>query len=295
MNLWRFFSLFLLVLTLTACAQVQSAPSVPAPQAPPVNQDASLGLAPAELGKLTAEMQAIHRQGTLKVAMYARDRYPFFYLDETGTLTGSDVMLAQDIADKFGVKVSFLRTAGNFDELIDQVASGEADFALSKLSMTLQRAQKVFFSSPYLTLRQSLLVNRLQLAKLGKQGEHTLQLIQAQGDKIGAISGSSYVQYARELFPKAQIIQFNTGPELMEAVSKGEVLAVLYDEFELSMHLKHNPGSSLDLQFIALNDKIDPLAIAVSAKHQHLLAWMNVYLELNRPFIHELLQHYEIE
>jgi ABC-type amino acid transport substrate-binding protein len=247
-----------------------------------------------EMAKLTEEMQAIHSRGVLQVAMYARDRFPFFYVDEAGVLSGSEVILAKDIAEKFGVKVNYVRTAQSFEELVDQVASGQADVAISKLSMTLGRAQKVLFSSPYLTLRQSLLINRLQLARLDQMEGDPLKLIQVSGGIVGAVSGSSYVKFAQELFPKSEIKLFESGTELIASVSRGEVLAALYDEFEISMHLKRNPGSSLDLQFIPLNDKLDPLAIAVSVKQPHLYAWINVYLDLNHSFIQQILKHYEI-
>ncbi|MDF2667865.1 MAG: hypothetical protein K0R67_171 [Paenibacillus sp.] len=295
MTLWRNLIILLIFLSLAACGNNQPTPPESAPAAePPANSAVFMELNAVEMAKLTEEMQAIHSRGVLQVAMYARDRFPFFYVDEAGVLSGSEVILAKDIAEKFGVKVNYVRTAQSFEELVDQVASGQADVAISKLSMTLGRAQKVLFSSPYLTLRQSLLINRLQLARLDQMEGDPLKLIQVSGGIVGAVSGSSYVKFAQELFPKSEIKLFESGTELIASVSRGEVLAALYDEFEISMHLKRNPGSSLDLQFIPLNDKLDPLAIAVSVKQPHLYAWINVYLDLNHSFIQQILKHYEI-
>src|SRR5262245_39891676 len=91
---------------------------------------------------------------------------PFFMQDATGQLTGYDIALARDIAKHLGVKIIFNREATTVDDLIDQVATGQADIAISFLSRTLHRAMKVNFTEPYLQVKKTLLVNRLQIAQL---------------------------------------------------------------------------------------------------------------------------------
>ncbi|WEK54690.1 MAG: ABC transporter substrate-binding protein [Candidatus Cohnella colombiensis] len=291
--------LFMLFL-LASCGTLNSSTANTSPN---LDMSATSSAAPVQAAPLSSdivatlpkELQDIHRRGELRIAMYGQDRFPFFYVDDNGELTGSDVLLAQDIAYKFGVKAVFLRTATSFDEVANQVATGEADIALSKLSITLKRAQHVLFSEPYLTLHQSLLINRLQLARLGKSTTNAVEQIQQHGSTIGTITGTSYREFAEILFSSSEISSFATSQNLLDSVSKGEIVAALYDEFEFAKYLKQNPGSALTLQYIVLDDYVDPLAIAVSPNHPLLLSWINAYLQLNRPFINQLLHKFDIQ
>ncbi|MBW7458874.1 ABC transporter substrate-binding protein, partial [Paenibacillus sepulcri] len=218
----------------------------------------------------------------------------FFYVDADGKLTGSDVDMATDIAAKFGVEVEFLRTAQSFDEVVNQVASGEADIAVSKLSATLSRAKKVLFSQPYVTLRQGLLINRLKAAQLGGSNQNLLTLLQTAPLKIGVISGTSYVGFAKEWLPKAEIHQYETPPKSMDGALQGEIDAIFYDELQLKRLIESNPKYSIELQLMLIKDQTDPIAIAVPPNDMQMLAWVNLYLETNRPIVDGLLHKYDI-
>ncbi|MBW7474037.1 ABC transporter substrate-binding protein [Paenibacillus oenotherae] len=247
-----------------------------------------------QLAAYPDEISEIIRRGQLRIAVYREDRYPFFYSDEQGQLRGSDIDLARDIAYKLGVKAAFIRTADSFDRIVEQVAAGEADIAISKLSMTLERAKKVLFSEPYLTLRQTLIINRLQLAGLEQDDRDPLELIQTYGDRIGIIGGTSYASFASELFPDQQQVVFPTLDLLIEAVKSGEVLAAVYDEFELMGYQKKHPSSSLYLQYLRLENQTDSIAVAVAPGLRQLHSWMNVYMQLQRGYVNGLLRAYEI-
>ncbi|THF77140.1 ABC transporter substrate-binding protein [Cohnella fermenti] len=262
----------------------------------PADAPKKVAVAPEELAQYAPEMRQIYDRGVLRVAVYSQDREPFFYTNEDGVLTGSDVELATDLAAQFGVGVEFVRTAQSFDQVVDQVASGEADIAVSKLSATLSRAKKTLFSQPYLTLRQGLLVNRLKAARLGKTDGSLLDTIR-QGRtpiQIGAVAGTSYVRFAGELFPHAELKTFQTAQDMLEAVLKGDVTAIFYDELQLKSMVESNPTHSIELQLIIMNDQIDPISVAVSPDHVQLLNWVNLYLQTNESKVSELLGKYGI-
>lgn len=248
----------------------------------------------SQLSAYPEEIRDILRRGQLQIALYVEDRYPFFYVDEQGLLQGSDIELARDIASKLGVEAEFVRTAKSFDEVIEQVASGEVDIAISKLSVTFERAKKVLFSNPYLTLKQTLLINRLQLAGLGQGNQDPLGIIQNYGDRIGIVGGTSYAVFARELFPELHQVIFPTAVSLIDAVLKGEVLAAVYDEFEFIKYQKKHPSSSLQLQYLRLEKQNDFIAIAVAPQLYHLYTWINTYLQLQENYVNDLLKNYEI-
>jgi len=252
-------------------------------------------VADEELALYSPEMRRIYDQGELRVAMVSNERTPFFYQDSNGNLIGHDVDLATDMADKFGVRIRFIRTAKSFDEVVDQVVNGQVDVAVSKLSATLSRAKKVSFSNPYMTLHQGVLINRLALAKIGTGHQNPLGLLQKSRSAIGVIAGTSYVEYAKEWFPSAEVVSFQSIDEAMDAALEGDISAIFYDELQLKQLIKSNPGHNIDLQLQLIPERVDPLAIAVSSKEPVLLAWINLYLESNRAWISGLSMKYDIQ
>ncbi|WP_455383145.1 transporter substrate-binding domain-containing protein, partial [Salinispira pacifica] len=92
------------------------------------------------------DIQRIKQRGTFIVAMTAADQPPFFYKNSDGQLAGLDVDISKAIAEGLGVRLVFDRSAASFNDLIPIVAGGRADAAISKLSRTLSRAQRVSFS-----------------------------------------------------------------------------------------------------------------------------------------------------
>jgi polar amino acid transport system substrate-binding protein len=247
-----------------------------------------------QLTAYPSEMRELLGGGKLRIAMYKEDRYPFFYVNEQGALQGSDVELARDIAFKLGVQAEFVRTASSFNEVIDQISRGEADIGVSKLSMTMERAKKVLFSDSYLNLKQALLINRLQLASHGKQAvtDDPVTIIQDRGDRVGIVKGTSYAGFAKALFPNQEQQDYSTSVELFEAVRDGDILAAVYDAFEINRYLKKYPSHSLQLQFVQLDDQNDDIAIAVSPQYYHLQQWINVYLHIHSKEISKLHEHY---
>ncbi|WP_181150869.1 ABC transporter substrate-binding protein [Paenibacillus sp. PCH8] len=245
-----------------------------------------------QLKAYPSDIRDILSRGKLRVALYHEDRYPFFYVDDQGVLRGSDVDLANDIAFKLGVHAEFIRTADSFDEVIHQVSTSKVDIGVSKLSMTLERAKRVLFSDAYLNLKQALLINRLQLAAMDDQGDVTdpLALIQGRGERIGIVAGTSYVGFAHDLFPDQNQMGYLNSAELFDGVRKGDVLAVVYDAFEISRYLKKFPAYALQLQFVQLDDHDDDIAIAVDPQRYHLHQWINTYLHMEKK---EIEKHFE--
>lgn len=244
---------------------------------------------------VTPDIQRIQKRGKLIVAMYYQDRPPWFYQDKQGQLAGIDVDMAQDIAQELGVDVEFDRVARSFNEVVDRVAKGQADLAISKLSVTLARAQRIRYTQPYIIFNQALLVNRLKMAAVQKAnpGKPALELLLNTTDKIGVAKGTSYEEFARDIFAKARITAI---PEqgYFAATAAGEVLAALYDENEIAMYMKENPELSITTKVIVLTDRIDPIAIAVAPQDEQLLSWLNHYLDFlkSREDINQQLVDY---
>lgn len=223
------------------------------------------------------EMQRIADRGELVVAMLGKDTPPFFMADAAGQPAGLDVDLAQEIGRQLGVAVRIQRSASSFNDVVAQVARGEADIGISKLSRTLARAQSVLFSEPYLTLRHALLLNRLRFAsEAGSRG--TPAALRDFRGTVGVLGGSSFQDYARRNFPAARIEPFDAWDAVVKAVAQGKVTAAYRDEFEVRRLLVADPGSSLHLRAVMLKDRVDTLGMAVGAEASTLCAYLNLFL-----------------
>lgn len=209
--------------------------------------------------------------------MYAKDTPPFYYVDKNNVLTGSDVVLIKGFADLLGVAVEFDRSAKFIDDTVDKVDKHEADLAITKLSVTFNRATRVLFSEPYIKLYQSLLINRLELAKQlqGRSQEETIQHLTG---KIGVVAKSSYVGYAKH-FKNMEIVQYVTWNDVVNDVLDGKITAAFRDDAEVKLILRDRPEIALKLLSVVLKDAEDLKAIAISFDHRNLKDLLNVYLK----------------
>ncbi|WP_233833223.1 substrate-binding periplasmic protein [Paraburkholderia sp. ZP32-5] len=254
-------------------AAVDSAASAPAPSLTMT----STGLVQMPDGRLLApEFARIVARGELIVAVLGVDQPPFFE-EHDGKLTGLDITLAEDIAKKLGVKVRFNRDAKSFDDVVSLLAKGQADIAVSKLSRTLARAQVISFSTPYLSLKRALLLNRVKFAQLA-HGRPVPEVIRTYDGSIGVVANSSYATYVESNFPKAQVHSYPTWEAVLAALNSGEVTAAYRDEFEVKRVLKVDPTASLRLRVVTLQDLEDTLAIGVNVSTPTLLAFVNQFL-----------------
>lgn len=243
------------------------------------------------------DIQRIMNRGKLIVVMYYKDIPPFFMhapaIDspsykrrgipspfwEGHDFYGVDVELALHIAKALGVECEFLRTPQTFDAIIETLQRHEADVAISLLSRTLPRAQKVLFTQPYVVLHHGLLLNRLAVTNR-KAGASLLDLLNRPGIGIGVKGGTSWVAFVHSVFPQATIQEYPAwDPDVIDAVRKGEVMAAYADEIEIKKVIIAKPDIAIELQTFIIKDIKDPIAISVPWDSGHLLAWLNTFLE----------------
>ena len=259
---------------------------------------ASLAAAPANAQSSNAAIARIQAAGKLTVAVFFEDVVPFFYTDDTSKLVGVDPSIAEDIADKLGVGLEYNRAATTFDGLIDEVVEGRADMAISLLSDTLDRAARASFSQSYVSVRQFLLINRLQLGRLvAADPQHANDipaLLNTPQSRIGVIGGTSYVGFVAEDFPEAQSVAFATWPEMLAAVKSGELVALMYDEIEIGNWRLADSAGAVELRPYHLAGHPDTIAIAMRPADADLKAWVDLYLTKarNSGFLDRVLNTY---
>lgn len=225
---------------------------------------------PTSTVPLPADIAAIKKKNVLVIAMTKKDVAPFFS-GEGDNIRGLDVEIARRIGVLLGVPVEFRRDAESFAEVVEQVRDGRADIAVSKLSVTGPRLQVVRFSTPYVTLKQSLIINRLWLSQ-NSQGRPVHEVVRTFDGKISFIKNSSYDTFARINFPKATFLPEEKWDVIINKVTKGEIAAAYRDEFEIKKISFEKPEAAISTKSITISDSVDNIAVAVNYKSTHLLS-----------------------
>jgi ABC-type amino acid transport substrate-binding protein len=96
---------------------------------------------------------------------------------------------------------------------------------------------------------------------------------------LAIIKNSSYVGYAESNFPLADKKTYDTWQECVDALFAGKVLAVYRDEGEILIITETRKDSGIMMKPVFINDKQDPIAMAVSHDAPHLQEWLNVFLD----------------
>ena len=220
----------------------------------------------------------LQNRGRLIVAMVKKDQYPFFYITDSGSLVGLDVDIAKALAASLQLELQIDRSAESFNDLIPLVESGIVDIAISKLSRTLVRSRRVLFSEPYIIFRQGLLINRVQLARVSSSDVETKEIIRKLSAKLGVIANSSYERYALTNFPQAEIVPLENWNAALQALENSEVFAIYRDEMEIAKYIEKNPTRNLYFKSAVIEDRKDPIGIAVPPGAYHFLFYLNSFL-----------------
>ncbi|MBN9343462.1 MAG: hypothetical protein BGO76_02830 [Caedibacter sp. 38-128] len=230
------------------------------------------------------DIQDIVTNGKLVVAILKTDNPPFFMTTPEGKLDGIDIELSERIAKELGVTLEINRTAQTYDEVVNLVASGEVDLGVSKLSYTDERAKKVLYTKPYAVFRKAMLVNRLVYAGIKRQrnAETLLDLFSKPDSKIGIVQKSSYIDFAKNLFPNASINEIETWEHGLKLLQEGKLLALFRDEIETQKFLFSRPDANLKLLSLIIKSQEDSIRMVVPRNRLHFLLWINGFLETNQ-------------
>lgn len=237
----------------------------------------------SDYSNLPPDIRAIKERGYIIVAMYYKDVKPFMFHDDKGNFIGHEVELAKHIAETLGVECRFDRSPQTFNGIVELVADGKADMAISLLSRTLTRAQLVRFTKPYIILRPTLLISRLAASRYELDPEDPINSLSDFEIHIAEKRGTSYVGKAATLFPGSDVAEYDEWEEAIDAVldNSNPAEVVIRDEIGINNYISEFPDKSIELQMIALEDDRyqDPLAIAVNRDAVNLQAWLNLYFD----------------
>jgi len=241
---------------------------------------------PDDLPLYPNEIKKIIENGVIRIAMKQSDSDPFFF-QEGGEFFGLDFELGCAIAKELDIRAEFIRSTDVFNEVANNVVKEEADIAISKLSKTIQREQKMLFTEPYAKFSHGFLINRERVAALPSQGDkykNIVRFIKEGQLEIGVIKNSSYEYFANKYLNQdknnpIKMVTYSEWNDLVSDVAQGKVAIAYRDIMEVKKVLKKNPEMAIKLRPAIIAGTEDNIAIAVNAKYQHLHYWLNQFLQ----------------
>ena len=162
--------------------------------------------------------------------------YEFYALDEDGTptLAGFDMSLAQYIADYLGLELEVIPM--DFDGTIMELAAGKVDLGMAGYSPAPDRADKMDFSTVYITGGQSFVClqsNKDQFTSLEdtNKADYT----------IGAQVGSIQADLAKENSADADIIELAKVTDIIAELLTGKLDGAYIETMVAEAYAKNYP------------------------------------------------------
>lgn len=165
----------------------------------------------------------------------------FYVLDENGErqIAGSDITLAQAIADEIGVDLDIRAT--DFNGVIANIQSGSVDMGISGFTFTEQRAEVMNFSEGYLQ-ESSLGYQGLMMQKEMAEKFDSLEDIEEADLTLGAQGGSIQFELAASLTNEANIKQYGTLDVGLAALNEGDIDGMVVSTSSAEPMLKTFPN-----------------------------------------------------
>ncbi len=148
--------------------------------------------------------------------------YPPFESTKNGRPVGFDIDLMREIGKRAGFTPEFKNVT--FDGIIPGLGNNLYDAAISAMTITEERAQKVDFSEPYFNADQSLLVQSgSPIKSVDDIGDATV------GVQIGTTGALKAQEFKQQGKIGGEIRTFDTVTDAFSALENGQVDAIIND------------------------------------------------------------------
>ena len=196
-----------------------------------------------------ADALAVIRERGYIIAAMEGTWAPWTYHDESDRLVGYDVEVTKKIAEKLGVKASFVE--GEWDGLFAGLDAGRYDIVVNGVELTSERAEKYDFSAPYGYINTVLVV---------RADNDDIKSFEDLNGKTTANSiSSTYMMLAESYGAEAKGV--DTLDETMMMVLSGRVDATLNANVSFYDYMRVHPDAPL--KEVARTDKASPVCIPI--------------------------------
>lgn len=221
----------LCVSALSACSQNGGQPSNPSSTPNPDSSAPTQTEAPADL--LTQSQE----RGEIVVAMEGTWA-PWTYHDEDDQLVGYDVEVAQNIAQRLGVEVSFAE--GEWDGLLAGLDSGRYDIMVNGVDIDEARSEKYDFSTPYAFNRTAVIVSG--------DNDSIQSMEDLNGKSTANTLNSTYANVAESY--GAEVTGVDDFIQTIELLNSGRIDATLNAEVSYYDYMAQHPDANIKIACI---------------------------------------------
>jgi Na+/H+-dicarboxylate symporter/ABC-type amino acid transport substrate-binding protein len=202
---------------------------------------------------------------------YFADSMPFAFSNRAGNLVGFDVEMAHRLAQDMKVGVEFVALERRHAAVA--VNTGHVDLIMSSVALTLERANEMTMSTPYMNETFAFIVRDHRREEFSSRtsvkGQSRL--------KLGIVNAPYYVAKAREYLPQAQLVLMDSPREFFTRTS---------DDLDGLVYSAES-GSAWTLMYPAFSIAVPqpdvlavPLAYGVPRGDRELADFLNTWIDL---------------
>ena len=190
---------------------------------------ATAGIA-AHDARAGSALDAIKARGELRVGTTG-DYKPFTFKEADGSRWGADIVMAEDLAQKLGVKLVLVPTI--WAQLLDDQLAGKFDVAMGGVTITPPRAEKAYFSIP------TFVDGKRPIARCtDKDKFKSVEAINQPEVRVIVNPGAQNEKFARENFGRAQLTVHKDNATVFEEIAAGRADVMVTDGIEVD-HTSH--------------------------------------------------------
>jgi L-cystine transport system substrate-binding protein len=160
---------------------------------------------------------------------------PFTFHDESGKLTGFDVEIAQEVANRLGVEAEFLET--QWDAMFAGLDSKRFDMVANQVGIKPERQEKYDFSVPYITSKAVLITH--------EDNDTVKSFEDIKGLKSAQTMTSNYGDLARSY--GAEVIGIEGFVQSVELISAKRADVTLNDNISFLDYKKKQPNAPVKI------------------------------------------------
>jgi len=179
-------------------------------------------------------LQRISSSGLLRVG--TTGDYAPFSLEANGSLTGSDIELAQKLAEQLHARAVFIHTS--WSSMLDDLGRGAFDLSMGGVSVTPARQAQGIFSVPYSSGGKTILA-RCADARKFRGG---LTSVDRSKVRIIVNPGGTNEQYVRSNVHHARIVVYPDNRAIFDEITAGHADVMITDDVEAELQTRHHPG-----------------------------------------------------
>lgn len=192
--------------------------------------------------------------------------FPPYSYQKNGKLTGFEVELGKDLAQKLNLKPVFVPT--KWDSLIAGLGSGKFDVVLNNVSVTNQRKKVYAFGDPYIYSRYVLITN--------KNDSSLTNLSSIKGQKIAAGTGTNNQALAEKW--GATVVPENDFVTAIDLIKQNRVVGTINSREAFLAYGKQNSTTTLKYTDLSKQAAPEPSAPLLNKKSTALVKKINVAL-----------------